>query len=152
MKNDSLGNPMVFILPRKNTENYQRLKRCADLEWGTVSQCVQAAHVKKNADQYIGNVLMKINAKLGGHSFKAMPIASQTATNGRYFKVPTMVIGADVSHPGPGSLGASMAAITVSMDRDAIRYGAAVQSNGHRLEMITTWNWREMLGPCEGMD
>jgi eukaryotic translation initiation factor 2C len=63
------------------------------------------------------------------------------------FGCPTMIIGADVSHPGAGSLAPSMCAMTVSMDRLATRYAAACQSNGHRVEMIATWNINDIMGP-----
>jgi eukaryotic translation initiation factor 2C len=56
-----------------------------------------------------------------------------------------MVIGVDVSHSSPGSLQPSMAAITMSMDREAARYAAAVQTNGNRVEMVTPMNMRSML-------
>lgn len=59
-----------------------------------------------------------------------------------------MIIGADVSHAAPGMVDmASMAAMTVSLDKSCSRYGAAVQSNGHRVEMITGANVHEMLKP-----
>ena len=59
-----------------------------------------------------------------------------------------MIIGADVSHAAPGMVDmASMAAMTVSLDATCSRYGAAVESNGHRVEMITSTNIREMLEP-----
>lgn len=64
-----------------------------------------------------------------------------------HFKVNTMLIGADVSHASPGSLQASMAAVTVSMDLMGCRYAAACETNGHRVEMISTWNMEEMLTP-----
>jgi eukaryotic translation initiation factor 2C len=40
-----------------------------------------------------------------------------------------------------------MAAITMSFDRDACRYAAAVQTNGHRVEMISPANIRGMFIP-----
>lgn len=63
------------------------------------------------------------------------------------FAVPTMIIGADVSHAAPGSNGASFAAITMSMDRLAARYSAAVETNGIRVEMIATRNMEDMIKP-----
>lgn len=88
---------------------------------------------------------MKVNAKLGGitsvvarKNYKSAP---------EYFRAPTVVIGADVSHAHPGSSLASMAAITVSMDAEACRYAAAVQTNGYRVEMLTTYIIREQMIP-----
>lgn len=40
-----------------------------------------------------------------------------------------------------------MAALTMSFDQNACRYAAAVQTNGHRVEMITTNNIRTMMLP-----
>jgi eukaryotic translation initiation factor 2C len=40
-----------------------------------------------------------------------------------------------------------MAALTVSWDRDACRYAAAVQTNGYRVEMISDINVNSMLVP-----
>lgn len=63
------------------------------------------------------------------------------------FSCPTLIIGADVSHAAPGSNGASFAAITMSMDRIAARYAAAVETNGIRVEIIATRNMEDMLKP-----
>jgi eukaryotic translation initiation factor 2C len=69
-------------------------------------------------------------------------------TNKDYFnRTPTMVIGVDVSHASPGSIQPSMAALTMSMDREAARYAATVQTNGNRVEMLTTMNIRTMVAP-----
>jgi len=40
-----------------------------------------------------------------------------------------------------------MAAITMSFDTECIRYAAAVQTNGHRVEMITDSNIKSMIIP-----
>lgn len=63
------------------------------------------------------------------------------------FPVPTMIIGADVSHAAPGSHGASFAAMTMSMDKLGARYAAAVETNGIRVEIIATRNIEDMLRP-----
>lgn len=98
------------------------------------------AHVQKAQPQYCSNVCMKVNSKLGGTTCKVVNAALP-------FKVPTLIIGADVSHAAPGSPQASMAAITVSMDKIACRFAAAVQTNGRRVEMITPNNIKTMLVP-----
>ena len=58
-----------------------------------------------------------------------------------------MIVGADVSHPGPQLMQASMAAMTMSLDMTCSRYGAAIETNGERLEMITPDNIRAMFTP-----
>lgn len=56
-----------------------------------------------------------------------------------------MLPGADISHPSPGSLQASVAALTMSWDNNACRYAAAVQTNGHRVEMLSESNIQSMF-------
>ncbi|KAK5734619.1 Protein argonaute [Elasticomyces elasticus] len=136
---------LVFILPDKDSVTYGRIKRSAECRYGVVTQCMQYAHVQKCQGQYISNVCMKVNAKLGGSTARAIGAKSGGATG--LFTVPTMILGADVSHAAPGSQASSMAALTCSMDRLAIRYAAACQTNGYRVEMMTTENINEMLKP-----
>lgn len=132
----------VFIVPDKNADVYLRIKKSCDCRWGVYSQCVQATHALKGSPQYISNVCMKFNAKLGGTTNRTV-----TATPSGYFKGPTMIIGADVSHAAPNNPSPSYAAMTVSMDKFAARYAAGVQTNGFRVEMISTRNLRDCLMP-----
>ncbi len=135
---------LVFLVPDKNSFFYQRIKKSADCRYGVVSQVMQLQQVLKGNPQYYSNVLMKVNAKLGGCTTQVVP---HSTSGFKAITAPTMFIGADVSHASPGSLQASMAALTVSFDRHAGRYAAACQTNGHRVEMISEANMRSMLGP-----
>ena len=58
-----------------------------------------------------------------------------------------MIVGADVSHSAPGMIQGSMAAMTMSLDKTCSRYGAAIETNGQRLEMITPDNIDAMFRP-----
>ncbi|KAL9030315.1 MAG: hypothetical protein Q9196_001543 [Gyalolechia fulgens] len=133
---------LLFILPNKNVDVYLRIKKSCDCRWGVQSQCVQGAQAIKSSPQYLSNVLMKVNAKLGGTTNRVV-----TRGAGGHFSRPTMIIGADVSHAAPTIHAPSYAAMTVSMDKYAARYAAGVQSNGFRVEMISTRNLRDMLTP-----
>ena len=133
---------LVFIVPTKDSEFYGRLKKSADCRYGVVSQVLQATHVLKNQGQYCSNVALKVNAKLGGVTARAVGIRGEAG----FIKVPTMYVGADVSHPAPGTDGASIAAITVSFDRRGLKYAGLVQTNGSRVEMITKDNWESVFG------
>lgn len=135
---------LIFIVQDKNSFHYLRIKKFCDCRFGVVSQVLQFQQVRKGNPQYYSNVLMKVNAKLGGTTAQAKP----DRTSGfKSFPGPTMVIGADVSHASPGSDQASMAALTVSFDRFGGRYAAACQTNGKRVEIITEANWNSMLTP-----
>lgn len=138
---------LLFILPTETTMDktdvYLRIKNTCDCQLGVYSQCVQAEKAFREPRQYafFCNLLMKFNAKLGG------------ATNGivhvspAHFLGRTMIIGADVSHPAPGSQAPSYAAMTVSMDSTAMRYAAAVETNGFRKEMVSDPNITKCLTP-----
>jgi eukaryotic translation initiation factor 2C len=96
---------------------------------------MQAVHVVKAQPQYCSNLCMKINAKLGGSTSRvglSKPLIKEAPSKFFEQHPKTMIVGADVSHASPGSPQASMAALTMSMDKHASRYAAAVQTNGHR--------------------
>lgn len=136
---------IFFVLRDKSAWVYDRLKRNAECRLAAVTQMVQAAHVAKAAPQYLSNVCMKVNAKLGGQTSGIShrgPVKS-------FFDKPTMVIGVDVSHghAGNGPLPVSVAAMCVSMDKEAAIYDARVQTNGWAVEILQPVNMHSMLGP-----
>ena len=67
--------------------------------------------------QYISNVCMKFNAKLGG----ATSLAITTSAEKQQSKIATLCIGADVSHAAPGSDAGSYAALTMSTNLECNR-------------------------------
>ena len=136
---------LIFILPDRDSVRYNRIKRSGECRFGVVTQCMQYGQVVKCQGQYISNVCMKFNAKLGGSSCKAVSPKSNSQSG--MFTKPTIVVGADVSHGAPGTEACSMAAMTASMDRLAIRYAAACALNGHREEMIQPENIDKCLKP-----
>ncbi|XP_009590319.2 protein argonaute 4A-like [Nicotiana tomentosiformis] len=125
---------LLCILPeRKNSDLYGPWKRRNLSDLGIVTQCIAPTKIN---DQYLTNVLLKINAKLGGmNSFLAMelsPVLPQIS------KVPTIIIGMDVSHGSPGRADIpSIAAVVSSRQWPLIsRYRAAVRTQSPKLEMI----------------
>ncbi|KAF2815524.1 Piwi-domain-containing protein [Mytilinidion resinicola] len=133
---------LVFIVNDKNIDVYRRIKKSCDCRFGVVSQVLQSAQCVKLDSQYASNVCMKINAKLGGSTSRATGTAL-ARVNPKFATTSMMCVGADVSHPAPGSgssEAASFAAITVSQDSHFARYTAECNTNGRRLEMITTQN------------
>jgi eukaryotic translation initiation factor 2C len=139
---------MVFIVNDRNVEVYRRIKKSCDCRFGVPSQVLQSRHVQGNQPQYISNVCMKVNAKLGGCTSQTKSSVIPKVAPGST-AIPTMVIGADVSHPAPGAGSdekASFAAMTVSCDSTFTRYWAQCQTNGSRVEMVTTQNIYDHLG------
>ncbi|KAL1654443.1 Protein argonaute [Didymella pomorum] len=140
---------LLFIVNDRNIDVYRRIKKSCDIRFGVPSQVLQAKHVMSASPQYISNVCMKVNAKLGGATCVAKS-ALIPRLNPKFASIPTMVVGADVSHPAPGAgsdQAASFAAITVSADPFFAKYWADVQTNGNRVEMITTTNVKDHFGP-----
>ncbi|KAF2031818.1 Piwi-domain-containing protein [Setomelanomma holmii] len=141
-------NLMIFIVNDRNIDVYRRIKKSCDIRFGVASQVLQAKHVMSASPQYISNVCMKVNAKLGGCTSVAKSnvipkIAPRSAS------IPTMVVGVDVSHPAPGAgsgEAASFAAITMSADPHFAKYWAETQTNGNRVEMVTTSNIDDHFG------
>jgi eukaryotic translation initiation factor 2C len=133
---------LAVIVPDKNSFTYSRIKKSCDCRWGVPSQVMQSAHVAKNNPQYISNVLMKINAKLGGTTARAVPRVSEAALKRR-----SMIIGADVSHIPTGVWLPSLAAMSVCMDQFGGRYWGACETNGERVEIIARANLEIMLTP-----
>ncbi|XP_072959526.1 protein argonaute 4B-like [Typha angustifolia] len=136
IKNKLPGAPrfLLCLLPeRKNSDIYGPWKRKCLSEFGIVTQCIAPTRVN---DQYLTNVLLKINAKLGGmnsllqveHS-PAIPLVS---------KIPTIILGMDVSHGSPGQSDLpSIAAVVSSRQWPLIsRYRAAVRTQSPKVEMI----------------
>ena len=129
---------LFFVVGEKSTTVYERLKKSTDCRFAFPSQVLLAQNVNRAAGQYCSNVCLKVNAKLGG--------ATSGLTGESFFgKVPTMIIGADVSHAAPGSPQASMAAVCASIDPEALRYRAAVQTNGYRTEIISQSNIKSII-------
>ncbi|KAJ7949449.1 Argonaute family protein [Quillaja saponaria] len=127
---------ILCILPeRKNSDIYGPWKRKNLSELGIPTQCI--APTKLN-DQYLTNVLLKINAKVGGmNSFLAvehspyMPLVS---------KSPTLILGMDVSHGSPGRSEMPSIAAVVSSRRWPLisSYRAAVRTQSPKVEMIAS--------------
>ncbi|TPX18236.1 uncharacterized protein E0L32_002745 [Thyridium curvatum] len=132
---------IFFILPVKEQFSYERLKKNAECRYGTLTQMVLRQHVVKASPQYCSNVAMKVNCKLKGINCRTVPPKGMNT----FFGAPTMVIGADVSHPSPGADDPSFAAMTVSMDKDATFFAASCQTNGFREEIIRPTNIESML-------
>ncbi|KAJ9558751.1 hypothetical protein OSB04_013365 [Centaurea solstitialis] len=93
-------------------------------------------HLMKISQQYFENVALKINVKVGGRN-----TVLAAALNNRLLYIsdrPTIIFGADVTHPSPGEDSSpSIAAVVVSMDWPQVsKYKALVSAQPHRQEII----------------
>lgn len=129
------GRPAQFvlcILPTDDAGLYGDIKLVTDTMLGLPSQCMLMKHVRKASKQYCANLCLKINAKLGGVNSS---LGKQIAF---VCEKPTMILGADVTHPGVGEDDKpSIAALVGSMDIKLGRYAASVRVQGSRVEIIS---------------
>ncbi|KAL8007287.1 putative PAZ domain, Piwi domain, ribonuclease H-like superfamily, argonaute, linker 1 [Plasmopara halstedii] len=129
-----------MINPRMDARAYGELKLMSDSEagMGILSQCMLSKHISKCSPQYIANILMKVNTKLGGKNgviSGPLPRVSESHT---------IIFGADVTHPGPmDKTRPSIAAVTASMDANFIRHASSIRVQGHRVEQIE--NLKDMV-------
>ncbi|KAG5716256.1 Protein argonaute-2 [Termitomyces sp. T112] len=128
---------ILVILPESAPDPYREVKRFGDITQGVVTQCVKWSRKlasdaqQRRANQYYNNLILKINAKLGGINYMPKNQAME------YLKsTPTMVIGSDVSHPAPGSLLPSISALVASVDERLCKYTASIRVQASRTEII----------------
>ncbi|PXF44954.1 Protein argonaute-3 [Gracilariopsis chorda] len=135
---------LVIIRERQETAGYNMIKRAGDLRLGIATQVCLAKHCGpkgRGRDMYCDNVVLKINAKLGGHNglvakYSQGP-AKGVVPDVDFLDVPHVVLGADVTHPMPGGKGPSIAALVCTRDRQGSQFSAALRSQTGRKEMIS---------------
>uniref|UniRef100_A0ACD5UNX7 Uncharacterized protein n=1 Tax=Avena sativa TaxID=4498 RepID=A0ACD5UNX7_AVESA len=131
---------LIVILPDVSGQ-YGKVKKVCETELGIVSQCLKPDKVNKANMQYFENVALKINVKAGGRN-----TALQQAVSRKIPFVsdkPTIIFGADVTHPAAGEdSSASIAAVVASMDWPEItKYRAVVSAQPPRQEIIQDLFW-----------
>jgi len=123
---------ILCVLPDTKAALYNSIKRVSDTELGVPTQCVQSNKVQKPNRMYCANVSLKMNVKLGGvNSYLGDQLKFVTER-------PTMIFGADVTHPPPGGdpNRSSIVSCVGSMDAQCARFSAALRTQQAKLEII----------------
>ncbi|KAG8903969.1 hypothetical protein FRB99_002448 [Tulasnella sp. 403] len=126
---------VICVLPHPAPELRTAIKRFGDFTVGVATQIVVGSKVKNKSpnqiNQYCNNLALKINAKLGGVNCApgkgAIPFIE---------RAPTIIMGADVSHPAPGGGGPSTSALVSSLERQCSLYYAQARVQESRVEVI----------------
>ncbi|TYI64668.1 hypothetical protein E1A91_D09G103700v1 [Gossypium mustelinum] len=115
--------------------------RICETELGIVSQCCKPVQAAKFSNQYFENVALKINAKVCVLPHWRIPLVTD---------VPTIIFGADVTHPPPGE-DYSIAAVVASMDwPEVTKYRGIVSAQTRRMEIIQDL-YKQTKDPQKGL-
>ncbi|CAK9171190.1 unnamed protein product [Ilex paraguariensis] len=135
---------LLAILPDNNGSLYGDLKRICETDLGLISQCCLTKYVFKISKQYLANVSLKINVKMGGRNTVLLDAISCRIP--LVSDIPTIIFGADVTHPENGEDSSpSIAAVVASQDwPEVTKYAGLVCAQAHRQELIQdlykTWH------------
>nr|XP_043624917.1 protein argonaute 7 [Erigeron canadensis] len=128
---------LVCIMEKKH-KGYADLKRISETSIGVMSQCCLYQNLARLSSQFLANLALKINAKIGGCTVALY--TSLPAQIPRILKLdePVMFLGADVTHPHPlDDFSPSVAAVVGSVNWPAAnKYVSKMRSQTHRQEII----------------
>ncbi|KAI9714677.1 MAG: hypothetical protein M1812_006342 [Candelaria pacifica] len=131
---------LLFLIHSGCDPLYKAIKNVSDMQFGVASQVMlveKAIHNARGQLQYLANIGLKVNVKLGGvNSTVHIPLFQQQ----RY-----MLMGGDVSHPSPAQLRMnppppSFSALTGSWDRDCTAYTAVTSAQFAKEQLISDFD------------
>lgn len=128
---------LICIMERKHN-GYADLKRISETSIGVVSQCCLYPNLTKLSSQFLANLALKINAKLGGCTVALYNSLHSQIPRLLRSNEPVIFMGADVTHPHPlDDYSPSVAAVVGSMNWPAAnKYVSRMRSQTHRQEII----------------
>ena len=126
-----------FILVLLQTQDdllYSSIKRLCAVDFGVHSQCLwlKKALAEKGREQYLANVALKLNTKLGGINH----LLGKEATSWLRGKS-TILVGIDVTHPSPKSVKGtpSIVGVVASVDSDFVQFPASLRLQKSKREV-----------------
>ncbi|ESK90163.1 argonaute-like protein [Moniliophthora roreri MCA 2997] len=127
---------LFVILSNGDKHVYSGLKHLCDVYLDVPTVCVHSAKIRKEKGQlqYFANVALKVNMKCGGVNHGLDPASMSWLK-----EASTMLVGIDVTHPGPGSVKGtpSIAAVVASIDQHFAQYPASMELQESKKEMVT---------------
>lgn len=124
---------IIICVMAYRDEGYKPLKWVSESKIGVVTQCCLCLVVNKANDQYLANLGLKINAKLGGSNVELIKRFNCFSEHDHF-----MFIGADVNHPAAfNKVSPSIVAVVGSVNWPSLtRYAARVSPHCPRQEQI----------------
>ena len=128
--------PSFVLVLLSNWDNhiYPGIKRLGDVILGlhTVHMQLSKALIDGKQDQYLSNIAIKVNTKLGGLNHTLDPAAMKWLTARK-----TMVVGMDVTHPRSTNRKGtpSIAAVVASVDVEFVHFPASMRIQTGRVEV-----------------
>ncbi|KOC07290.1 piwil3 protein [Aspergillus flavus AF70] len=133
---------LYIVLPKKDSRWYPVIKRLCDVEYGLQTICSVGPKLvakkgqtmeqyDKSLDQYMRNVAMKFNLKLGGTNHVVDNLRLSIINEDK-----TMIVGLDVTHPTGSSqvssaTAPSVPAMVASIDKTLGQWPATIQVQSH---------------------
>ncbi|KEY70180.1 hypothetical protein S7711_03401 [Stachybotrys chartarum IBT 7711] len=126
---------LFLVLPSEDSALYNRIKQLGDVKYGVATVCIVGSKFAKAENiQYMANVALKVNLKMGGCNHvlddSRLPLLRQNKT---------MIVGIDVTHPSPGSSSSapSIAGMVANVDSTLGQWPAALKiQHQARREMV----------------
>ncbi|PYI17866.1 Piwi-domain-containing protein [Aspergillus violaceofuscus CBS 115571] len=126
---------ILGILTDQSTDVYNCMKRVCDVREGVrnVNVLVKNFTNERGREQYLANVGLKVNLKLGGAN-QLIPRELGIVSKGK-----TMLVGIDVTHPSPGSStkAPSVAGMVASVDSYLGQWPAELRIQTSRQERVS---------------
>ncbi|KAI3744223.1 hypothetical protein L1987_57300 [Smallanthus sonchifolius] len=108
---------IVCVMPEIH-HGYKYIKLVSEIEIGVLTQCCLSQNANKANDQFLANLVMKINAKLGGANMELVERFPHFSNDDHF-----MFIGADVNHPAASNTSSpSIAAVVGSVNWPAATF------------------------------
>ncbi|CAN0916796.1 Protein argonaute MEL1 [Linum grandiflorum] len=129
---------LIIILPDSTGSSYDKIKSICELELGIMSQCCRPCTVLAPAatPTILNHLAMKINVKVGG--VNAILKGGICRSLRLQTDVPTIIFGADVTHPARGDRTSdSIAAVVASINYpEMATYAVELIAQPHRQEIM----------------
>lgn len=129
---------LLICVMEKKHRGYGDFKRIAETSVGVVSQCCLYSNLAKLSSQFLANLALKINAKVGGCTVALFNSLPSQLPQLFHLDEPVIFMGADVTHPHPlDDSSPSIAAVVGSVNWPAAnKYVSRMRSQTHRQEII----------------